>query len=64
MGAPRKLSLPPSDVGQRKERTHVAAGVDPMRTLKHWANVINWTLGLLLSIATPATADVFTAIFV
>ena len=29
-----------------------------MRALEHWGNVANWTVGFLLSIATPATADI------
>jgi hypothetical protein len=26
--------------------------------VKRWANILNWAFGILLSIATPATADV------
>jgi hypothetical protein len=26
---------------------------------KRWGNILNWAVGFLLSIATPATADIF-----
>jgi len=29
-----------------------------MRRVKYWGSVLNWAVGILMSVATPATADI------